>query len=238
VGILLLLVVSLTFAARPQKALTIAVNDFSAEGIQPSEARIISERLRSELLKTDQFRVMERGEMENILKEQGFQISGSCSDQSCLVEVGQLLGVQQMVAGSIGKIGSLYTITARMIDIRSGEILFMINEDVRGGLDEVLRSATATVASRVAENYRQESAPAVAAAPASSSKSAAAPRAKAEKTPRTKKPLLGRPLFWVPVGAVVAGGAVTLVLLGGGENGEGGQGVTPAGGEITISWRE
>jgi TolB-like protein len=233
--------------ARGERVVAIAVNDFAAEGIQPSEARIISERLRSELLKSGVFRVLERGEMENILKEQGFQLSGSCTDKNCLVEVGQLLGVQHMVAGSIGKIGSLYTITARMIDIRSGEILFMVNEDVRGGLDDVLRSATSNVASRMALSYRQgEKAGTFQAtaedkpkskreAKATASKKDVAINTDSTKPARTTKPLLRRPLFWVPLGAVVAGGAVVLIVANGGGDDGGEQNVVHSG-EIEISW--
>ena len=46
------------------------------------------------------FRVIERTEMDNILREQGFQKSGACDDENCLVEVGQLLGVNRMAAAN------------------------------------------------------------------------------------------------------------------------------------------
>ena len=91
-----------------QTKLNIAVNDLRGEGIDKSSANIISERIRSELINTGVFRVMERAEMQTILKEQGFQQSGACIDQQCLVQVGQLLGVDRIVAGSVGMIGSIY----------------------------------------------------------------------------------------------------------------------------------
>ena len=43
--------------------------------------------------------------MEDILKEQGFQQTGCTSDE-CVVEVGKIIGVQQMVGGSISKVGN------------------------------------------------------------------------------------------------------------------------------------
>ena len=46
-----------------------------------------------------------------MLKEQGFQQSG-CVSSECAVEAGKLLGVDQIVTGSIGKIGSYYTVSA------------------------------------------------------------------------------------------------------------------------------
>lgn len=84
--------------------LNVAVNDLAPQSVDKGEAAIVSDRLRSEMISTGVFRVMERAQMESILKEQGFQKSGACDDASCIVEVGQLLGVERMIAGSLGRV--------------------------------------------------------------------------------------------------------------------------------------
>ena len=124
--------------AQAPAALNVAVNDLIGKGIEQSSAAIISDRLRSELINTGAFRVMERNEMDNILKEQGFQKSGACDDATCLVEVGQLLGVERMVAGTVGKIETLYTISLRMINVATGQIMFTVNEDFEGDIKSLL----------------------------------------------------------------------------------------------------
>ena len=116
---LLLLVTCLSVYSQGTEKISIAVSDFEAKGISNDEAAIITNRIRSELTKTGVFTVVERGQMESVLKEQGFQQSG-CTTDECIVEVGQLLNVKQMVAGSIGKIGSILTISARIIDVATG----------------------------------------------------------------------------------------------------------------------
>jgi TolB-like protein len=156
--------------------MNIAVNDLQGKGVSTAEAEVISDRLRSELVKTGVFRVMERGEMETILKEQGFQQSGMCDDAACLVEVGQLLGVRRMLAGTIGKIGSTYTLSARMIEVKTGEVVSVANADIRGSIDLVLTEATRKVARELAG----------AAAPAEQGAAAKAPPP-AEKTPSQKQ---------------------------------------------------
>ena len=78
----------------------IAVLDFEALAIKKMEAVTLTEKLRGELVKTRKFTVIERGQMDEILKEQEFQMSG-CTSQECVVEVGQLLNVQQMMIGSV-----------------------------------------------------------------------------------------------------------------------------------------
>lgn len=136
-------------SAQSESRIGIAVNDLSGKGIDKSTAEICSDRLRNELVQTGAFRVMERGEMETILKEQGFQQSGACDDQACLVEVGQLLGVERMVSGSIGKVGDFYTISLRTVDVSTGEILSVVNEDFTGQVDELISKAVGNAARKL-----------------------------------------------------------------------------------------
>ena len=84
---------------------TYAVSPLDAIGITKDEAKVLTSALRSELISTANFKVLERDKMNEILTEQGFQQTGVCNETSCLVEMGQLLGVTQMIAGSIGKVG-------------------------------------------------------------------------------------------------------------------------------------
>ena len=79
---------------------TIAVLDFEGKGIPKSETSILTDRLRNEVFKTGVFVVLERGQMDDVLKEQGFQQTG-CISSECAIAVGRLLGVQQMVAWPI-----------------------------------------------------------------------------------------------------------------------------------------
>ena len=131
------------------KKIDIAVNDLIVKGIDTALVPIISDRLRGELVNTGAFRVMERAEMQSILKEQGFQQSGACSDASCIVEVGQLLGVRQMVAGTIGKINDLYTITLRMINVETGEIQYTVSSDLSGTDMNIVLQAVSSVAEKL-----------------------------------------------------------------------------------------
>jgi curli biogenesis system outer membrane secretion channel CsgG len=85
-------------------------------------------------VKTDVFNVVERGKMDQILKEQGFQQTG-CTTTECAVEIGKMLNVQQMVTGAIGKIGAMYTIDISMIDVGSGRITQSLTRDYRGEIE-------------------------------------------------------------------------------------------------------
>ena len=148
--LLLLLVTCLSVYSQGTEKISIAVSDFEAKGISNDEAAIITNRIRSELTKTGVFTVVERGQMEVVLKEQGFQQSG-CTTDECIVEVGQLLNVKQMVAGSIGKIGSILTISARIIDVATGKYLKTVDSDCKCKIEELLTKTTKDVAQKLAK---------------------------------------------------------------------------------------
>lgn len=143
-------VVLLSFAAAAQETFPIALTELQAEGIDESSVRVISDRLRTELFKTGEFMVVERGQMEEILKEQGFQQSG-CTSDACVVEVGQILGVKGMIAGSVGKLGGLFTLNVRLIDVGSASITQTVNVDCTCPIEEVLTKSTPEIARKLAE---------------------------------------------------------------------------------------
>ena len=118
-------------------ATNIAVMDLDAYAISAPEALALTNRLRVELFDTGRFVVLERGRMQDILEEQGFQETG-CTTTDCLVEVGQLLNVQHMVAGSVSKVGDVYSIEIRIIDAQTGEITAAAVEDIAGSLGDLL----------------------------------------------------------------------------------------------------
>ena len=126
-----------SFLMAQHNKINIAVLDLDATNIKEEDARFLSDRLRVELFDAGKFNVLERDKMNIILDEQGFQMSG-CTSVECAVEIGQLLNVQQMVAGSIGRIGNVYSITLRLINVQTGELLQTAKHDYQGELSEML----------------------------------------------------------------------------------------------------
>jgi len=133
------------------KAPLVAVSDLNPRGIAANDASIITDRLRTELLQTGKVRVLERAEMDKILKEQAFQRSGACDQSECAVEMGKLLSVDRMMVGSVGRIGTLYTLSARILDVRTGEVLFTATQDNEGRLEDLLVQTVPAIAARLSE---------------------------------------------------------------------------------------
>jgi hypothetical protein len=149
-ALILCSVLSLSLSSMAEKV-SLAVSDMQATGVDIATATIASEQLRTELLNTGIFRVMERGQMENVLKEQGFQQSGACSDNACIIEMGQLLGVNKIIVGTLGKVGELYTISLRMLDVGTGEILVSESEQCECPFKTVLNESIRKLAVKLAK---------------------------------------------------------------------------------------
>ena len=123
--------------AAQQTTLTVAILDMEGRGISALEAQTLTDRMRSELVKTGVVTIVERGQMQEVLEEQGFQQTG-CTSAECAVEVGKLLGVSQMVTGSIGKIGQSFTIDIRLFSVETGAITKTVNATYRGEIDGLI----------------------------------------------------------------------------------------------------
>lgn len=119
--------------------LNVAVIDLeTGGGLSPQEASVLTNRLRSNLVSTNRFNVLDRGLMDEILQEQGFQQSG-CTSAECVVEIGKMLNMHQMITGSIGKLGSMYTLDIVQIDVETSRILRSLTRDYMGEIEGLIK---------------------------------------------------------------------------------------------------
>lgn len=150
-SLIFILILAIVLFAQPNKnPIPIAVTEFKPAGISESAAEILTERLRTELSKTEAFKLVSRENMKEILKEQQFQQTGAC-DESCIIEMGQLLGVKMMVSGTVGKIGNTHTITAKLYDVKTGEIRASTTEDLKAEVDVFMKKSIFSVANKFSE---------------------------------------------------------------------------------------
>ena len=116
-------------AAQPaQKKPGVAVLQLGGNGIDTSQLSTLTNRLRAELFETEKFVIVERGVMDAILKEQGFQQTG-CTDATCAVTVGQLLNAEYMIVGTVDRIGRVYSVNIRQISVATGAITNNVRSD-------------------------------------------------------------------------------------------------------------
>ena len=114
-----LIIANFHLFAQEETRPTVAILDFEGQGIGIQEVQTLTERMRTEIGNTNAVRLIERKAIESIMAEQGLAQSGCVSDE-CAAEVGQLLGVQFMINGLIGKLGDSYTIDVKMFSVETG----------------------------------------------------------------------------------------------------------------------
>lgn len=211
----------------------VAVLPLSSQGVDSASAQVLTDALSDELLKSGKVRVMERSQMAEVLKEQGFQNSGSCDQSECAVQMGKLLGIEKIVVGSLGRFGSTYTVSLRGVDVATGEVVASVRKLQKGEMDAILTDLLPPVAQELATRLSggtpakdssvvavkpiPEPAPVVAAPPTVAPVDPPAPVAPvASSTDASSAASTGSGShwgWWVAGGVVVAGGAAAAVLL-------------------------
>lgn len=102
---------------------TLAILPFNSSGISTEEARQISVKFRAEFTDLRKYNVLDRQTMETLLADQGFDLNDPCRNNYCALTLGQLLSVDNVILGNIGKIDKTYAIDVKIIDISSGSVL-------------------------------------------------------------------------------------------------------------------
>lgn len=186
----------------PVRLPVLAIMALDSRGVGQNEVSAITDNLVSKLQQCGKFRIMERSQMDQILKEQNFQQSGACDGSQCAVEVGKLLGIDRMVIGSVGLVGNTYTFNLRMIDVGSGEAVRTSARNHKGSIDEVLTDLVPAAVADMADPSQSTTSPMTTQdVPRSPSQAPSDPEKKASFWP------------WLVGGAVVAGGGAAAVVL-------------------------
>lgn len=113
-NLILLLTISLSAQS------SIAILPFSCSGLPSEECKELTERFRSEISAQRKYTVLDRTSMESMLADQGFDLNEPCKESSCAVILGQLLAVDDIIMGTVGKINNTYIVNFKIVNISSG----------------------------------------------------------------------------------------------------------------------
>lgn len=130
--------------------LSIAIGDLTGKNVSAMDASIVSDLLRTELVNTASFKVLDRTNMEQLLREQQFQQKG-CTTQECAIQMGKILNVQRMITGTFSKILGRFFITVNFVNVETGEIVGAETVKCRD-VDE-LPEASRELAARLSEKF-------------------------------------------------------------------------------------
>jgi Tol biopolymer transport system component len=132
------LIVIVCIAAAEQPA--VAIIEFEAKNCDQGIADAVGEILRTEIIATGKYRVIERAQLARVMEEHAFQLSGLV-DASTVAELGKLVGADYVAVGSVSGLGGTYTMAVRFIDVETAEAALGRTETARdeAGLPDVCR---------------------------------------------------------------------------------------------------
>lgn len=82
----------------------------------------VGELLTARLLNAGSFRLVERTQLENVMKEQKLGLSGAI-ESATAAQVGKLAGARLAVLGTVARVGRVYQISSKFVDTGSAEII-------------------------------------------------------------------------------------------------------------------
>jgi hypothetical protein len=122
----------------------IAVVELQASGAAPSTASSLTLLLPSELRRVLPHAHITSGrELTDLLGFERTKELMACGDSasSCMSEIGQALGVDELVSGSVGRLGTTYIIELRRLDVRRGRPIATVAETAQSEREDVLVGA-------------------------------------------------------------------------------------------------
>ena len=123
------------FAEEP----VVTVLDFQINAVSESDMKSITSYLSASLYDTGRYTVIDTAQRDMILEELAFSNSG-CTDESCQLEIGELLSAEYIVTGNIAYTGGRYILSSRMLQTETSATVNTakgIYADLSGLIDDM-----------------------------------------------------------------------------------------------------
>ena len=103
--------------------------DFSTDDKNSAVEKYITDALTEAVFNTGKVKIIERDNLEKIINEQKLQSSGLVNESQA-ANIGNIAGVEYVCYGTIKEIENGYTVSARVVDVESGEICAMSRANI------------------------------------------------------------------------------------------------------------
>lgn len=136
----------LLLAAAPAKTKLLVMPLAPGEGMSEGTARALTAAALGEIRKRPAYTTLTGDDVQAVLSvERQRQLLG-CAESACLAEIGGALGVDQVVTGSVARLGQSYLVHLQRVDARKATVLRSADRRKKGAsLDDVLDEIPAMV---------------------------------------------------------------------------------------------
>ncbi len=128
---------ALLLAAAPLKVALLPLE--GGEGVNASTAKSLTQAVLGEARKQSGIAVMSPDELGSILSLERQKALLGCSEDSCVAEVAQALGVDRVLVGSVSKLGQSWLLHLKLLNANNGTVASQVDRRLKDkSIDDVL----------------------------------------------------------------------------------------------------
>ena len=116
---------------------TVAVFSFEQEGLQQEDYEMFMELLKSELQNTKALIMVDQNQIDEVILEKNYQ-NRECKSQDCGIEIGKLIGIKNIIVGSLNQVADTCKIQAQLVNVIEGETEKSVEKTHIGDINEIL----------------------------------------------------------------------------------------------------
>ena len=121
-------------------------------GIVEEAIDSISGLLTAEVAKYSDGAVISEEDMKTVLQTEEEKARCGVNETSCMAEIGNALGVPEVVSGDLGMVGDFWIINLRRIDVMQVRVISRVSRQVEGDISDTIRALPGIIA----ELYERE----------------------------------------------------------------------------------
>lgn len=136
----LLLLVLTASSAAAEEPISIAVMEFTSKGgVTQDQMDALSDMLSNQIRSMGNYKVIGKSDIRSMLTmEEQRQRLSTCTDQSCLAEIGGALGARWVVVGNVSLFGKTHLLNLKLIDVAGASVASGVSRSIEGGEDKLL----------------------------------------------------------------------------------------------------
>ena len=116
-----------TLRAERPSSQSLLVMDLRANGVDSSSVQTIQGLLVDEISKASSASVLGGEDLRRVLEVQNNKALMGCNDDACMAEIAGALGAEQVIYGSLGKLGQLYILQLVLFDAGNVQVIRRAN---------------------------------------------------------------------------------------------------------------
>lgn len=125
--------------------------DLEAPNADANQAAGLIVRFRDELVRTGRFTLVDRGQMDSALSDQGYRQGVGCINAKCYTAISRILGVTRLVQARVIRQGAAFVLSAQLMEVGDSVTIWPVTVQVPGSsYADVVNGGLAKLADQVA----------------------------------------------------------------------------------------